>query len=95
MPLDITTETEEKMLKLEDTCVDELQKAVTAGETNDHVKQCKELLGVFAKNRQTMNNRDALRFAMVNSFADDETRQRYVAATQPIIGKLLEGKTNK
>jgi len=89
MALDMTAETEEKMLKLESTCLDKLQESVEAGETNDYVKQMKEMLAITAKNRQTLNARDAVRFQMVNSFASDKEKRRYVTATEPEIRKHL------
>ena len=91
MSLEMSKEADEKYRKLELTCLDKLQKAMEADETNDVVKQAKELLAITAKNRQTLGAREAVRFQMVASFADDKEKRRYVESTQPDVRKMITG----
>ena len=53
-----------------------------------------EMLGVVAKNRQTMTNRSAIDFHIASSIADEKQLRNYIATTNPQIQKALAGKAN-
>ncbi len=61
---------------------------------DDKVKVAVKMMGVVAKNRQTMTNRSAIEFAMATSIATEKQLKKYVEATNPEIKKALGGKTN-
>jgi hypothetical protein len=67
----------------------QLHKAIANEVFDDAAKLAKDALSVMAKEDQTSGAREAVRFQMVSSFADEYERRRYVAATQPQIRKLL------
>jgi len=88
----MNTETKQKMEAIESQCLDVLKDAFTEGITNDVVKQAKDTLAIIAKNRQTMNAREAVRFHMVESFATPEEKENYVIATCREIRKAMPAK---
>lgn len=56
---------------------------------DDKVKVAVKMMGVVAKNRQTMTNRSAIEFGMATSIASEEQLRKYVEATNPQIQKAL------
>lgn len=64
------------------------------GADDDKVKVAVKMMGVVAKNRQTMTNRSAIEFGMAASIADDKQLKKYIETTSPEIKKALGGKTS-
>lgn len=62
------------------------------GADDERVKVAVKMLGMVAKNRQTMTNRSAIEFGMVSSIATEAQLKKYVAATNPQIQKAISGK---
>jgi len=88
------SETKEKKL-------DELEsQAITIiGETlkeqrdfDDLAKTAIKLLGVVAKNRQTLTARSALGFNMAWTIGTDKEIANYIKVTNPVIRRQLQGK---
>lgn len=59
------------------------------GADDDKVKVAVKMMGVVAKNRQTMTNRSAIEFGMATSIADADQLRKYVEVTNPQIKKAL------
>ncbi len=59
---------------------------------DEKVKVAVKMMGVVAKNRQTMTNRSAIEFGMASSIATEPQLKKYIEATNPEIRKALGGK---
>ncbi len=86
----------DKMIKIEDLSMDAIKNALENGvqDGDEQVKVAVKMMGVVAKNRQTLSHRTAVDFAMATSIATEKQLMRYVTATSPEIKKALGGKTN-
>lgn len=92
--LQMTANKAKKMDEIEDLSLDTIKSALK-GEKDadaDEVKVAVKMMGVVAKNRQTMTNRSAIEFGMATSIASDEQLKKYISATSPHIQKALGGK---
>ncbi len=85
MQLDMNPKTEKAMVALEEKSIEALSEALgRGGEMDDTEKAAVKLLGVVAKNRQTLTARSALNFQMAREITSDPAAMRkYVAATNP------------
>lgn len=89
MNLDMTEAKASKMDKLEDGAIEILQEVMNGTrDMDDPAKAAMKVIGVVAKNRQTLTAREASRFNMAQSIATEEQLRKYVLATQPQIKKL-------
>lgn len=92
--LNMTEAKAKKMSEIEDMSLDTIRKALD-GKTSadgDEVKVAVKMMGVVAKNRQTLTNRAAIEFGMARAIATDEGLKKYVTATSPQVQKALGGK---
>ena len=58
---------------------------------DDKVKVAVKMMGVVAKNRQTVMHRAAVEFGMAQYITDDAGMAKYIAATNPQIQKAIGG----
>ena len=84
----------EKMSKLEDMSLDTIKEALKGeiSADDDKVKVAVKMMGVVAKNRQTLTNRSAIEFGMAQIIADEAGLKKYVKITSPQIQKAIGGK---
>jgi hypothetical protein len=61
-------------------------------EVDDTAKMAMKTLGVVAKNRQTLTNRQAIGFSMAQSIANESQLKKYISVTNPKVQKALAGK---
>lgn len=87
----MTTQKIRKMDKVEDLSLDVIKNALETGADSDdeQVKVAVKMMGVVAKNRQTMTNRSAIEFSMANRVGTDTELKSYVKATNPQIQKAF------
>ena len=92
--LQLTVDKAQKLGEAEDLSLDIIKKTLKGeiNAENDEVKVAVKMLGIVAKNRQTMTNRSAIEFGMATSIATDGQLKKYVEATNPQIQKALAGK---
>ncbi len=57
--------------------------------SDDKVKVAAKMMGVVAKNRQTMTNRSAIEFNMATTIATEAQLEKYIATTMPEVKKAL------
>jgi len=88
--LTIPEETNERLLRLEYDALKVLGE-VLRGERpmDDQVKAAQTALGVVAKNRQTMTNRQAIQVAMARTAGTDQEFGNFVRASAPEIWKAM------
>lgn len=89
--LKITEQKAAQLDEIETLSLDVIKKALggdlDAGD--DSVKVAAKMLGVVAKNRQTMTNRCAIEFSMASSIATEKQLEKYIGATMPEVKKAL------
>ena len=92
--LEMTKEKAAKLSETEDLALgiikDALSGTIDAGD--DCVKVASKMLGVAAKNRQTLTNRSAIEFSMASSVGTEKELKNYIAVTNPKVRKALGGK---
>lgn len=83
-----------KMSEIEDMSLDVIKKAIKGDIQADEeqVKVAVKMMGVVAKNRQTLTNRSAIEFGMAQVIATEDGLKKYVAASNPQIQKAIGGK---
>ena len=89
--LKITDAAARKMELIEDLALSTIKDVLEGikGGDSDEAKVAVKMMGVVAKNRQTMTNRSAIEFGMATSIADETQLRKYVKATNPQIHKAL------
>jgi len=83
-----------KMSEIEDMSLDTIKQAIQ-GDINadeDKVKVAVKMMGVVAKNRQTLTNRSAIEFGMAQIIATEAGLKKYVEITNPQVKKAIAGK---
>lgn len=70
-----------------DTIKQALNGDLDAGD--DKVKVAAKMMGVVAKNRQTMTNRSAIEFNMATTIGTEAQMAKYIQATMPEVQKAL------
>ena len=76
--------------KLEKTSIEAVQLAIgRGGDLDDSEKAAMKALGVVAKNRQTMTNREALKFSMASMVGTPAELKKYIAFSSPDVKKAL------
>ncbi len=92
--LQMTKVKADSLSEIEDMSLATVKKALNdeIDADDEKVKVAVKMMGVVAKNRQTMTNRTAIEFGMASSIATVQQLERYVAATNPEIKKALGGK---
>ena len=91
--LNMTQNKADAMSEIEDLSLVTIKKALE-GEVSadgDEVKVAVKMMGVVAKNRQTLTSRIAIEFGMAQMTQTDEGLRKYVAATSPQIQKAISG----
>jgi len=89
--LDITEKKGEKMSELEDVSMDLVLEYLKGNrQGGDDVVTARCMINAMKGNRQTMTAKEALRFNMAASVADEKQLKKYVTATCPQIKKLLK-----
>ena len=93
--LTMTKEKETKMSEIEDLSLATIKDALdgTLAADDDTVKIAVKMMGVVAKNRQTLTNRSAIEFHMATSIASGGQLRKYIATTNPQIQKALGQKS--
>lgn len=89
--LRMSADKEKKMDEIEDlslNTIKETLKGVTDAE-DEVVKVAVKMMGVVAKNRQTLTHRSALEFTMATSVATEKELKKYVKNTSPQVQKAL------
>lgn len=83
-----------KLSEIEDISLETIKKALKSEipADNEEVKVAVKMMGVVAKNRQTLTNRSAIEFGMAQCVADEKQLKKYVEVTNPHIQKALGGK---
>ncbi len=83
-----------KMSEIEDMSLATIKKALNGEVSADgeQVKVAVKMMGVVAKNRQTLTNRAAIEFGMAKAIATDDGLEKYIAVTSPQIQKAIGGK---
>ena len=83
-----------RMNAIEDASMEAIQQALDdkMDADDDKVKIAVKMMGVVAKNRQTVMHRSAVEFGMAQFVTDEAGLQRYLKATQPQIQKAIGGK---
>lgn len=81
----------EQMDKMEDLSMEAINAALNdeIDADGDKVKVAVKMMGVVAKNRQTLTHRKAVDFNMAGVALSDEQLRKYVNATSPQIKKAL------
>lgn len=91
MTMEMNETTEKKWSELELNALAAVKTAIDrGGDFDDSEKAAVKILGVAAKNRQTLTAREALRFNMAAMIADPEQLKRYISATAPKVQKALQ-----
>ncbi len=92
--LQMTEAKADKMNAIEDASMEAIQQALGGkmDADDDKVKIAVKMMGVVAKNRQTVMHRSAVEFGMAQFVTDEAGLQRYLKATQPQIQKAIGGK---
>ena len=92
--LEMTNAKAKEMSDIEDMSLATVKEALNdeIEADDDKVKVAVKMMGVVAKNRQTLTNRSAIEFGMAQIIADEKGMKRYVAATCPQIQKAIGGK---
>lgn len=92
--LNMTESKAKNMSEIEDLSMGTIKKALDGKLSADgeEVKVAVKMMGVVAKNRQTLTNRAAVEFGMARSISTDEQLKKYVAVTSPQIQKAIGGK---
>ena len=92
--LTITQKKADDLSEIEDLSMATIKEALkgTVSAENDDVKVAVKMMGVVAKNRQTLTNRAAIEFSMAGSVLSEPQLVKYVRATSPQIQKALGGK---
>ena len=93
--LSITKEKEAKMSEIEDLSLSTIKDALKGklAADDDNVKIAVKMMGVVAKNRQTLTHRTAVEFGMAVSIASEDQLRNYIAVTSPQIQKALGQKS--
>ncbi len=89
--LNMTEAKASKMSEIEDLSLATIKKALdgTVSADNDEVKVAVKMMGVVAKNRQTLTHRTAIDFNMAFSVADEKQLAKYIEFTNPQIQKAM------
>ncbi len=89
--LNMTEAKAKNMSDIEDLSMTTIKQALDGklSADGDEVKVAVKMMGVVAKNRQTLTNRAAVEFGMARSIATEKELHRYVAVTSPQIQKAL------
>lgn len=92
--LNMTDTKAAKMGEMEDLAMTTIKKVLDGKLSADgeEVKVAVKMMGVVAKNRQTLTNRAAVEFGMAQIIATDDGLKKYVTATSPHIQKAIGGK---
>lgn len=89
--LHMSAEKEKKMDEIENLSLDTIKetlRGVTDAE-DEVVKVAVKMMGVVAKNRQTLTHRSALDFTMASTVATENELKKYVKNTSPQVQKAL------
>ena len=92
--LNLSEEAAQQMGELEVQALGVLKGTLDGEVMDDAAKAAMKIMGVVAKNRQTLTNRQALHFNMASAVGTTEQLEAYVATTQPTINKALMGGTD-
>ena len=89
--LQITEKKAASLNEIEELSLDTIKKALNGDmdTSDDAVKVAAKMMGVVAKNRQTMTNRCAIEFNMASTIASEAQLEKYIAATMPEVKKAL------
>lgn len=89
--LQVTEAKAEKLGELEDLSLRKIKEALEGKIASDseEIKISVKVLGIVAKNRQTLTNRSAIEFGMASYLGSEEQLKKYIAATNPQIQKAL------
>ncbi len=92
--LNMTESKAKNMSDIEDLSMGTIKKALDGKLSADgeEVKVAVKMMGVVAKNRQTLTNRAAVEFGMASSIGSENELKKYIAITHPQIKKALGGK---
>lgn len=91
--LAISSEKEQKLDKLESSAIEIMQEVMDdKRDVDDTAKAAVKLLGVVAKNRQTMTAREALGFNMASVISNEKQLKKYVEITNPQIKKAISSR---
>ena len=92
--LNMTEAKATKMSEIEDLSLTTIKKALDGklAADEEQVKVAVKMMGVVAKNRQTLTNRSAIEFGMAQCIADEKQLKKYVEVTNPHIQKALGSK---
>jgi len=91
--LQMTETKTKKMSELEDKALEVAQEVLdNRREVDEPAKVAIKVLGIVAKNRQTLTHREAVQFGMASAIASEKELERYVAVTNPQVKKALTGK---
>lgn len=92
--LQMTQAKSDSLSEIEDLALATVQKALKdeIDADDEKVKVAVKMMGIVAKNRQTMTNRTAIEFGMASSIATEKQLESYVKVTNPQIQKALGGK---
>ncbi len=92
--LNMTEAKAKQMDVIEDMSMETIQQALSGqieGD-DDKVKIAVKMMGVVAKNRQTVMHRSAVEFGMAQWIADEAGLKQYLKATNPQIQKAIGSK---
>lgn len=89
--LNMTEAKAQKMDAIEDSSMKAIQQALDGKieADDDKVKIAVKMMGVVAKNRQTVMHRSAVEFGMAQFIAGEAGLKRYLKATNPQIQKAI------
>lgn len=85
----------QSMEKLEAKSIERVQEFLDGKcDFGDDIKVAMQALNMVSKNRQTSTAREGIHWSMVSMLDNPQLRERYIAASQPQIKKLLGQKRN-
>jgi hypothetical protein len=83
-----------KLDAAEDSALDIVQAVLTGqSDVDDQAKAAIKVLGIVAKNRQTVTHRQVAGFAMASAIGTPAELKKYIAVTSPEVKRALTGKT--
>jgi len=92
--LEITEKRAAQFDKLEESSINLIQEYFDGKrQGGDDIVTARCMLNVIKGNRQTLTARDALKFNMASTIADEKQLKKYIDATQPEIKRALSGKS--
>lgn len=88
MNLDMDNAKAKRFDVLEDKSIEIIQQGLDGNNIDDTVKAAIKILGVVAKNRQTLTARQAINYNMARDLEDKDKLRKYIEATNPEIKRL-------